>query len=1621
MVKGNSNGHGDGFRISLSGEVSPLEIPELIDIQKASYERFLQSDLPPDKREDVGMQAAFKNLIIEVPRKARLEFDYYKLADQKYTPDECKMKGLTYAKTMRVAMKLTVLNEKNEPIEIKKEEVFFGEVPLMTERGTFILNGAERVVVSQLYKSPGVYFEIDKEKAGLKRLSYIARIVPYEGTWLTISFDMRDLMGIVVDKKRKKKVNIVLFLKSLGLTDSEILSGIGVTGKIKIVQGKVYESVSSQTLQRAWSDIKNSKGEVIMREGEKFTLSNIRKLKEAGIDWIEADEDRIVFDEKRMAKRVLAEDIRFGLRLKREEKKSEAKVGDFIFADDITYDGEKILCREPKKQERADFKVILNIVEDGVILKAGSYLTKGVVDLLKRTKEGVEIQTVWYDDLNVSGSIVKTLRDCLFKQRVRTEQDACTELFRKIRPGEPVNQQMVRSVIHHLFLANERLKFERRITFFPGALNWYAIGRVKTNSRLNLENKMKIKFENRTFFKEVKPEILKFQFASRDVKDSSGKVILKQGEKFSEEVLEKLRGSGWVEISVGEMFDMVAVEDILVDGEVLLRAGEYFDETVVDRLTKKNKSVEFRVSWEPLSVTLQDFFYTVKYLYELKCKMPGRYVDDIDNLSNRRVRTVGELASAHFKNALLRIVRPVYEKLKQGDPETMTPKQIINFKPVATLFKEFFTLSQFSQFLDQVNPLAELTHKRRLSSLGPGGLSRRTAGFEVRDVHTSHYGKICPIETPEGQNIGLITSLAIYSSISDLGFLQTPYRKVENGVIKDDVVYLTALEEEKNPIAPYGTPVRSVNGYKEFAEDKVTVRLGEDIRRVSSKEVKYIDVSPFQILGVSAGLIPFLEHDDSNRALMGANMQRQAVPLMVTEPPLVGTGIERDVAVKSGFVVLAHHSGYVEYVDAERVLIRVKDDDFPMLEGTADIYNLKKYVRSNQSTCINYIPCVSEGEYVRRGDVIADGPCTSKGELALGRNVLVAIMPWRGYNFEDSIVVSERLVFDDVFTSVHIENLVCDVKRTKLGNEEITRDIPGVAIEKLSNLDEFGIIKVGSEVKPGDILVGKVTPRGEVYLAPEERLVRAVFGRGPENEEDSSLRCPPDVRGVVIAVYIHTRRGYEKDERAKRQDEEELERLERDKKDRIEGLRDKAVAKIYSKLISKELESDLKLQKRVFHKGRKIDDEIFAAIRRRLLEYEKVKSMKNFISGELHVEQGVKKEVLQILTELEKQEEEAEAFYRAKRKDIEEGDELPTSVLKRVRVVIASKRKISVGDKLSGRHGNKGVISIVLPREDMPFLPDGTPVDIVLSPLGIPSRMNVGQAPVFEALLGWVSKELGRKIGKIVQGVSNGFAKKIKSNIKNLLNGDKIKSSAVRNIIDYFEKMPDEELLNFLKDISMLEGVKFASPPFAGLDEDSIKEMVRELPLDFVNLSSNPFDKTDDSRYSMISLRDGRTGEFFGKPIAVGYMYIMKLVHMVEDKIHVRSTGNYSLITQQPLGGKSRGGGQRFGEMEVWALESYGAAYTLQEMLTIKSDDIQGRKRIVESISKEGKPLLQPTMPESFNVIVKELQALCIDVTPLTEVEAEEMQGDKGGEVEKEEKLKPRWKLGKKIRKRRGG
>ncbi len=1400
-------------RIDFSKIKTTIPIPNLIEIQKKSYERFLQMNKLPSEREDAGLQSVFKSVfpISDFRENSSLEFIEYSIGNWeckcgrlsglhhlrkectgcghiltadpygdgqvlcpscgkeneargeicdvcgqtvtlklKYDVDECQERGMTFAVPLKVTIRLVVWNKDPETgvktiRDIKEQEVYYGDIPLMTDHGTFIINGTERVIVSQLHRSPGAFFHSEDKQL------FIAQIIPYRGSWVEFEYDAKNLLYVRIDRKRKFLATV--FLRALGLRSAdEIIRSFYTVDRVHLRNGARYWVVNDSLVGlRAAKDVSIPGSDVSVTANKKISASAVAALKKANIEAIEVMEAEFE--------------------------------GAFAASDAV----------DPSTGE--------------VIVEANEEITARIISIAE--EKGVQHIDLFFPEKDEVGTV---LSSTLRKDTVRTHEEALIEIYRRLRPGDPPTLDSSRSLFENMFFNSQKYDFSR-------------VGRLKLNTKLKMNTPL--------------------------------------------------------------------------------------DEKILHP---------------------QDFYEVIKYLMKLR-RNPAN-VDDIDHLGNRRVRSVGELLENQFRIGLVRMERAIKEKMSvYQEMATAMPHDLINAKPVMAAIREFFGSSQLSQFMDQTNPLSEVTHKRRLSALGPGGLSRERAGFEVRDVHPTHYGRICPIETPEGPNIGLISSLSCYARINEFGFIESPYRKVKNGRVidyvhitnaggtkfktgeiieYDDVAdelnkkrgrkgleveahpfYLSAWEEDQYIIAQANAVVDDRGN---FTADRVHARQAGNFLLAPKEKIEFIDVSPKQLVSVAASLIPFLENDDANRALMGSNMQRQAVPLLQARAPYVGTGMEYVTARDSGAVVVARRTGTVDYVDSKRVVVRVEGEGDQARDMGADIYPFIKFKRSNQNTCMNQKPIVRVGQKVQKGQVLADGPCTEQGELALGRNVLVAFMPWRGYNFEDAILVSERMVKDDYYTSIHIEEFEIEARDTKLGPEEITRDIPNISETMLRDLDDSGIIRIGAYVKPSSILVGKVTPKGETQLTPEEKLLRAIFGEKAGDVRDASLVCPPGIEGIIVGVKIFSRKGIEKDDRAKEIEAEDLEVMEKNLQDEIRILHDEVKKRVQQVLRGQTTRADLfdeDGRERLVKKGTELTEDVMNDVPYSALVRAKIDSDDPSVEGDLRDLRDRTDQRVEVI----------KRDFEDRKEKIRRGDELPPGVIKLVKVYVAMKRKLSVGDKMAGRHGNKGVIARILPEEDMPYLPDGTPVEIVLNPLGVPSRMNVGQ--ILETHLGWAAHALG---------------------------------------------------------------LYFATPVFDGATEVEIKKWLDEAGM---------------PKSGKTELYDGMTGGKFEQDVTVGYIYMLKLSHLVDDKIHARSIGPYSLITQQPLGGKAQFGGQRFGEMEVWALEAYGAAHILQELLTAKSDDVTGRAKIYESIVK-GDASFQPGLPESFNVLIRELQALCLDVELVT-------------------------------------
>ena len=1338
-------------------------MPNLIEVQKNSYEQFLQAQTAPEARQDNGLQGVLKSVfpIKDFAESATIEFVKYEFDNPKYDVEECRSRGINFAAPLRVTLRLIVwiVDEDTgarEIKDIKEQDVYMGDIPLMTENGTFIINGTERVIVSQMHRSPGVFFDHDGGKSHSSgKFLFNARVIPYRGSWLDFEFDAKDILHARIDRKRKIPATAVL--RALGMDTEEILNTFYNTVSYK----KTKDGWATKFDPEAWRnvkltfDLKDAKsGKVLAKSGSKLTPRGAKKIVEAG------------------TKEYLLND--------------EQLIGKFIAQD------------------------VVNVDTGEIYAEAGDEITQTIIDVF--AEYGFKEMPVLDIDFVRVGPYI---RNTLNVDKSQTKEEGLMDIYRVMRPGEPTTPEAADELFQSLFFESERYDLS-------------AVGRVKMNARLGL-----------------------------DFPENHGTLT-------KDDIVEIVR-------------TLLAIKD----GQ-----GE---------------------------------------------------VDDIDHLGNRRVRSVGELMENQFRIGLLRTERSIVERMSTQDIDTVMPHDLLNAKPIQAAVREFFGSSQLSQFMDQTNPLSEITHKRRLSALGPGGLSRERAGFEVRDVHATHYGRICPIETPEGPNIGLINSMSTYARVNQYGFIETPYRKVNKGKVTNEVDYLSAIEEGKYAIAQANV---ELDGQNKFVSELISARKDGDFLLVSPEQIDYIDVAPKQLVSVASSLIPFLENDDANRALMGSNMMRQAVPLLRSDAPLVGTGMEEVVAHDSGVTTVAKSSGIVDQVDATRVVIRTgteKDGDTP----SVDIYNLTKYQRSNQSTCLNQKPIVKVGDVVKAGDSLADGPSTDLGELALGRNVLVAFMPWNGYNYEDSILISERIVSEDVFTSIHIEEFEVMARDTKLGAEEITRDIPNVGDDSLRNLDEIGVVHVGAEVRPGDILVGKVTPKSESPMTPEEKLLRAIFGEKASDVRDSSLRLPPGTTGTIVGVKIFSRRGIEKDERALAIEKQEIDRLAKDRDDERAIIERFVYGRLEELLEGKKATSGPK----GFKAGSTINAAAFETYSKGQYWQFAVKDAK------------IMNEVEQLKKQLDDAEKRINQWFEEKVGKVQSGDDLLPGVLKMVKVFVAVKRKLQPGDKMAGRHGNKGVISRILPVEDMPYLDDGTQVDIVLNPLGVPSRMNVGQ--ILETHLGWAAAGIGRQVKDMLNNLgdkakSPAGAKEVKQKLEAIYEDPALTKE--------ISKMSGDQAVELATNLQ--KGLPFATPVFDGAKEVDIVKWL---------------DKAGVDNSGQVQLYDGRTGEPFDRKTTVGYIYMLKLHHLVDDKIHARSIGPYSLVTQQPLGGKSQFGGQRFGEMECWALQAYGAAYTLQELLTVKSDDVAGRSKVYESIVR-GDHSFESGIPESFHVMVKELKSLCLNV-----------------------------------------
>ncbi len=1348
-----------------------LEMPNLIEVQKSSYDLFLRSGDSDKPLDDEGIQGTFQSVfpIKDFNETSVLEFVKYELEKPKYDVDECQQRDMTYAAPLKVTLRLIVFDVDETTgarsvKDIKEQDVYMGDMPLMTHNGTFVVNGTERVIVSQMHRSPGVFFDHDKGKTHSSgKLLFACRIIPYRGSWLDFEFDAKDIVFARIDRRRKLPVTTLLY--ALGMDQEGIMDAYYETINFRHVKNKGW--VTKFFPQRvsgtrpAYDLIDAATGEVILKAGEKATPRMVKQWRDEG----KVTDLLVPFDH--IMGRYVAKDI-----INEETGEIWVEAGD-----ELTWELDR----------------------DGEV-KGGSVkvlLDQGITD----------IPVLDIDNVNVGPYI----RNTMAADKNMGRDTALMDIYRVMRPGEPPTVEAASQLFDTLFFDKERYDLS-------------AVGRVKMNMRLDLD----------------RPD--------------------------TQRTLDR-----------GDIVSCIKALTELRDGK-----GE---------------------------------------------------IDDIDHLGNRRVRSVGELMENQYRVGLLRMERAIKERMSSVEIDTIMPQDLINAKPAAAAVREFFGSSQLSQFMDQTNPLSEVTHKRRLSALGPGGLTRERAGFEVRDVHPTHYGRMCPIETPEGQNIGLINSLATFARVNKYGFIETPYRKVIDGKVTDEVVYMSATEEMRHTVAQANA---GQDAEGRFTEELISSRKAGEFMLNPPDSVDLIDVSPKQLVSVAASLIPFLENDDANRALMGSNMQRQAVPLLQSDAPFVGTGIEAVVARDSGAAIMARRAGVIDQVDATRIVVRATEMLEPGEPGV-DIYRLRKFKRSNQSSCINQRPLVKVGDTVLRGEVVADGPCTDMGELALGRNVVVAFMPWNGYNYEDSILISERILRDDVFTSIHIEEYEVAARDTKLGPEEITRDIPNVGEEALRNLDEAGIVYIGAEVQPGDILVGKITPKGESPMTPEEKLLRAIFGEKASDVRDTSLRLPPGAFGTIVEVRVFNRHGVDKDERALQIEREEVERLARDRDDELAILERNIYARLKTLIMGKTAVKGPKGIK----SGSTIDAELLGTLSRG--------QWWQLALGE----ENDAKDVEALHDQFEAQKRALDNRFDDKVEKVRRGDDLPPGVMKMVKVFVAVKRKLQPGDKMAGRHGNKGVISKVVPMEDMPFLADGTPVDLVLNPLGVPSRMNVGQ--ILETHMGWAARGLGMNIDEALKEYRrSGDMTPVRDAVR-LAYGDETYEEA-------FADRTEEDFLELAGNVT--KGVPIATPVFDGAKEADVNDALTRAGF-------------DTSGQSVVF--DGRSGEQFQRKVTVGVKYMLKLHHLVDDKLHARSTGPYSLVTQQPLGGKAQFGGQRLGEMEVWALEAYGAAYTLQEMLTVKSDDVAGRTKVYESIVK-GEDNFEAGVPESFNVLVKEVRGLGLNM-----------------------------------------
>ncbi|WP_457594403.1 DNA-directed RNA polymerase subunit beta [Hydrogenimonas sp.] len=1377
---------GNRLRVDFAKTPQEIEVPNLLQLQHSSYDNFLM--INEKDRSNSGIEHVFRSIfpIHDPQNRLTLEYAGSEITKPKYTVRECMERGLTYAVSLKMKVRL-VLWERNDKTgektgvkDIKEQAIFVRDIPLMTDRTSFIINGVERVVVNQLHRSPGVIFKEEESAAGSSKLLYTAQIIPDRGSWLYFEYDAKDILYVRINKRRK--IPVTILFRALGYGKQDILKLFYPLMTIRVKNNKFLMPFKPEHFAgRVEHDVKDEDGNLIIAMGKRLSAKRAKKLVEDGLKWVEYPVDILI--ERHLAEPIVDQES-----------------------------GEVLLDTLTQLDENKLKKILDNKVKEFVIADdlAGG-VDRSIINAFNADQESLKLlkQTEQIEDENDLSAI---------------------RIYKVMRPGEPVTKDAAKAFVKQLFFDPERYDLTR-------------VGRMKMNHKLGVE--------------------------------------------------------------VPEYVTVMTDEDIIK---------------------------------------------TVQYL--IRVKNGQGHIDDRDHLGNRRIRAIGELLGNELQTGLIKMQKAIRDKMStmSGSLDELMPHDLINSKMITNTILEFFTSGQLSQFMDQTNPLSEVTHKRRLSALGEGGLVKERAGFEVRDVHPTHYGRICPIETPEGQNIGLINTLSSYAKVNDLGFIEAPYKKIVDGKVSSEVVYMTATQEEGLTIAPASTKLTEEG---EIAEDLIEARRDGEILLVDRSEVDYIDLNPLMVVGVAASLIPFLEHDDANRALMGSNMQRQGVPLLISEAPIVGTGVEKLIARDAWVSIKAKRAGVVEKVDSKNIYIMGEDEEGSFI----DHYRPQKNMRTNQNTTFTQMPIVKKGDYVEAGQVIADGPNMDQGELAIGKNIMVAFMPWNGYNFEDAIVVSEKLIREDTFTSVHIYEKEVEARELKHGVEEITRDIPNVREEDIQHLDESGIVKIGTYIKPGMIMVGKVSPKGEVKPTPEERLLRAIFGEKAGHVVNKSLYCPPSMEGVVVDVKIFTKKGYEKDQRAIRAYEEEKAELDREHHDKLLMLDREEMLRIYSLLSKAELESDVEIDGETFEKGQKIDRKKLESVNRFAL---------NSIAK--HFSEEVQNRYAALKNHFQAEKRKLREEHEEKLNILEKDDILPNGVTKLVKVYVTTKRKLKVGDKMAGRHGNKGIVSNIVPEMDMPYLEDGTPVEIILNPLGVPSRMNIGQ--ILEVHLGLVGKRLGQQIQAIFDEKKEDFVKELRAKMMEIADVAKL-----MNAKETLEKMSDEELIVYARDWA--KGVRFATPVFESVNAEEFAKLFEMAKIDSDGKSV---------------LYDGKTGERMKERVNVGYMYMLKLHHLVDEKMHARSTGPYSLVTQQPVGGKALFGGQRFGEMEVWALEAYGAANVLKEMLTIKSDDVEGRLRAYKALTR-GENVPAAGIPETLFVLTKELQALALDVELLDEEEENEETG----------------------------